>query len=187
MVHYLEIRWVAVAAFMAAALILLVPFVGDVWPLGLTLIFLHSPGYMIHQVEEHAHDRFRTFVNQRVFGGREALTVADVLRVNVGMVWGLNLAALYLARFVGLGWALFAPYLILVNAITHIAGALRFGGYNPGLVTSVVIFLPLGGATLSIVHGDLVQHAVGLGVSLVVHAAIVVSATRRASRATRAG
>jgi hypothetical protein len=183
MVRYLEIRWVAVAAFMAAALILLVPLVGGVWPLGLSLIFLHSPGYMIHQVEEHAYDRFRTFINQRVFGGREALTVADVLWVNVGAVWGLDLAALYLARFVGLGWALFAPYLMLVNAVTHIAAAVRFGGYNPGLVTSVVIFLPLGGATLWIVPGDLVQHIVGLGVSLVIHAAIVVSAMRRAKAA----
>lgn len=30
----------------------------------------------------------------------------------------------------------------LVNAAVHIAGALAFGSYNPGLVTSVLIFLP---------------------------------------------
>jgi hypothetical protein len=184
MIDYLESRWVAAAAFMAAALILCLPLVCGVWPLGLTLIFLHSPGYMIHQVEEHAYDRFRTFVNQRAFNGREALTVADVLRVNIGVVWGLNFVALYLARFVDLGWALVAPYLMLVNAVTHIAGAVRFGGYNPGLVTSVVIFLPLGGATLWIVHGDLAQHAVGFGGSLAIHAAIVIGAMRRARAAS---
>jgi hypothetical protein len=168
---------------MAVALLLVVPLVGDVWPLGLTLIFLHSPSYMIHQVEEHAHDRFRTFVNARVFGGREALTVADVLWVNIGAVWLIDFAALYLARFVGPGWALAAPYLMLVNAVSHIAGAARFRGYNPGLVTSVAIFLPLGVATLVVVRGDLVQHVIGLGVSLALHAAIVVSATRRAPAA----
>ncbi len=34
---------------------------------------------MLHQLEEHWGDRFRSYVNNTVFGGVEALTVADVL------------------------------------------------------------------------------------------------------------
>ena len=55
---------VAGAVFMAAALLALVPLLAADWPLALLLIFLHSPGYMIHQVEEHTGDRFRSFVDR---------------------------------------------------------------------------------------------------------------------------
>ena len=33
----------------------------------LLLIYLHTPIYMLHQVEEHTGDRFREFVNQLCF------------------------------------------------------------------------------------------------------------------------
>ena len=41
-------------------------------------------------------------------------------------------------RWVGLGWI----GLTLVNAVTHIVTSIRFRCYNPGLVTSIVLFLP---------------------------------------------
>jgi len=169
----LKAHWVACAAVTGAALLLLSPLLYDVWPLGLLLIYLHSPGYMIHQVEEHAGDRFRSYVNQRLFGGREALTTRGVLWVNVGAVWGVNLAALYVARWAGPAWALAAPYLMIVNAISHIATALRFGGYNPGLLTSLLVFLPLGVGSLWRISATGAQHALGLAISLGLHAVIV--------------
>lgn len=175
MYGFWKAHWVACAGVTGGALLLLTPLVYDVWPLGLTLIFLHSPGYMIHQVEEHAGDRFRAFVNQRLFAGREALTTLGVLWVNVGAVWGIDLAALYVARAAGPGWALAAPYLMIVNAISHIAAAARFGDYNPGLVTSFVIFLPLGLTALWTIPATWAQHLVGLAFSLGVHAAVVLT------------
>ncbi len=39
---------------------------------------------------------------------------------------------------VGLGWI----GLTLVNAVTHIVTSIRFRIYNPGLITSIVLFLP---------------------------------------------
>ncbi len=181
MYEFLKRHWVAGALFMSIALLALAPLLAQDWPLGLVLIFLHSPGYMIHQVEEHTGDRFRTFVNQRVFGGREALTTADVLWINVGAVWGIDLAALYSASFYGAGWALVAPYLMLVNAVAHIGSTVRVKGYNPGLVTGIVIFIPLSVATLAAVPADLVQHLTGLGLSLAVHAVIVIRAVLHAA------
>lgn len=50
MLDLLARHWVAGAVFMAAALLALVPVLAADWPLPLLLIFLHSPGYMIHQV-----------------------------------------------------------------------------------------------------------------------------------------
>ena len=91
MYQILKTHWVAGAGFMAAALLSLVPILYRDWSIGLLLIFLHSPIYMIHQLEEHVNDRFRTFINEKVFGGRDALTTANVILVNVGYVWLGNL------------------------------------------------------------------------------------------------
>ncbi len=178
MYSFLERHWVAGAILMAAALTAAAPVAAGAWPLALWLVYLHSPVYMIHQTEEHVGDRFRAFVNQRAFGGRKALTAADVIWINVGGVWGANLAALYAARFLAPGWGLAAPYLMIVNAVSHIGAAARFG-YNPGLVTSLVVFLPLGLATLWLVPATLGQHLFALGVALAVHAAIVLNVLRR--------
>ncbi|RTL65078.1 MAG: HXXEE domain-containing protein [Hyphomicrobiales bacterium] len=185
MYETLKLHWVFGAGLMAGALLLLTPLLYDVWPLSLLLLFLHSPGYMIHQVEEHAGDRFRAFVNARLAGGREALSTLDVIWINVGAVWGMNLAALYAGRFVEPGWGLAAPYLMLVNAISHIGSAAKFGGYNPGLATSVAIFLPLSIASLWLIPATPLQHGLGLALAIAVHLAIAVRVMWRAKRLAR--
>ncbi len=148
---WLEAYWVAGAVFMGLALLLLAPvgFAGE--GLALLLIFLASPVYMLHQVEEHTGDRFRTYINGTVFGGVQALSVSDVLWINLPGVWGLNLAALYAAHFIDVGWGVAAGYLILINGIAHIAMAARFRGYNPGLATGALVFVPFGLASILLV------------------------------------
>jgi hypothetical protein len=101
--------------------------------------------YMIHQIEEHLWPGgFRQFANARVFkSGNDDWPVSEggVALVNVGYVWlPILLAALFPGplRWVGLGWV----GLTLINGISHIATSIRFKGYNPGLVTSIVLFLP---------------------------------------------
>jgi hypothetical protein len=180
---WLANHWVAAAGFMALALLALLPLIQAAYALPLVLIFLHSPAYMLHQVEEHAGDRFRTFVNQRVFGGRDALSTTAVLVINIPVVWGLNLAALYAAYFWGTGFGLVAPYAMLINGITHIAAAARFRSYNPGLVTSVLVFLPLSLWTI-IAAGplDVSFHLCALGLALLLHALIIADVLRRIRR-----
>src|SRR3712207_4656923 len=133
---------------LVAALFLLAvaPLIAGAWSLALLLIYLHGPAYMLHQVEEHAGDRFRRFVNLHIGHGREALTTAAVLWINIPGVWGVNLAILYLARFVNIGLGLIAVYFMLVNAITHIAAAAAMRHYNPG--SAIILFLPLSVWTL---------------------------------------
>ncbi len=185
-ITWLAARWVVAAGFMAGALISLVPLLHAAFALPLLLIFLHSPGYMIHQVEEHTGDRFRRFTNSVMFHGREGLSVLNVLVINVGLVWGINLAALYAAAFWGPGYGLIAPYAMLVNGVIHVAAAVRLRRYNPGLVTAVVLFLPLSLATLMVIgrlpETTLAQHAAGLGGALLLHALIVVSVLLRLRR-----
>jgi len=101
--------------------------------------------YMIHQIEEHLWPGgFRQFANARLFkSGNDdwPVTEGGVALVNVGYVWlPILFAALFPGplRWLGLAWIGGT----LVNALTHIIGALRLRSYNPGLVTSIVLFLP---------------------------------------------
>lgn len=178
--EWLWAHWVAGALFMACALLSIAPLAAGFVATPLLLIFLHSPGYMLHQIEEHSGDRFRAFVNERIFHC-EALTRADTMWINLPGVWGVNLVALYAAALFGAGWGLAAPYLMLVNALAHVGTAVRVRGYNPGLATSFLIFLPLGAATVALTPATLAQQALGLGVSLTIHAAIIVKVGRRAA------
>jgi hypothetical protein len=101
--------------------------------------------YMVHQIEEHLWPGgFRQFTNRYVFRSGETnwpVDIDGVALVNVGYVWlplALAVAWPETFRWLGLGWI----GLTLVNGITHIATSVRFGVYNPGLVTSVVLFVP---------------------------------------------
>ena len=180
---WLANRWVSAAGFMGVTLLAVLPLIHSAYALPLVLTFLHSPGYMFHQVEEHTGDRFRTFVNQRIFGGRDALSVPAVLVINIPVVWGLNLAALYAAYFWGAEFGLVAPYAMLFNGVTHIVAAARFRSYNPGLVTSLVLFLPLSLWTiLAIGPVSLGFHIAGLSLAIVLHVLIIAGVLLRIRR-----
>ncbi len=101
--------------------------------------------YMIHQIEEHLWPGgFRQFANAHVFkSGDDDWPVSEggVALVNVGYVWlPILLAALFPGPLRWLGLAFVA--MTLINALTHIGASVRFRIYNPGLITSVVLFLP---------------------------------------------
>lgn len=75
----------------------------------------------------------------------------------------------------------FRPWLLiclttvfLVNTLFHIAGSLRIAGYNPGVVSGVLIWIPLGVATLLHLKRKMRPNmywtamAVGVGINIVV-------------------
>lgn len=183
---WLEAHWVAGAVFMSLALLLLVPVGIGGGSEALLLIFLASPVYMLHQVEEHTGDRFRAYINGTVFGGVQALSIADVLWINLPGVWGLNFIALYAAHFVDVGWGVAAGYLILINGIAHISMAARFREYNPGLATGVLLFVPFGLALILLVPSNGTQNAIGFAIAVAVHAAIALRANYNATAARHA-
>ncbi|WP_174801275.1 HXXEE domain-containing protein [Martelella limonii] len=177
MVAWLAKRWVVAALFMACGFTALLPAIALSTPLFATLIFLHLPVYMFHQVEEHSGDRFRHFANAQMFHGLEVLRPVDVLVVNLPVVWGVNLFAFYAALLSAPGAALVAPYLLIVNALLHAVTTVRLRCYNPGLVTALLLFLPLGVATLLVafrVPGiTIADHLIGLAAAVAIHVAIM--------------
>jgi hypothetical protein len=179
-------NWVCAALCMGIFLFLLMPVLSLYWSTSLLLVFLQAPVYMIHQVEEHTGDRFREFVNRQMFGGVEALNPASILWINIPGVWGLSLISLYAAAFFGIGWGLASVYLVAVNAVGHIVGAAAKRTYNPGLYTSILLFVPASGAAFWVLASDpavtAIHHVVGLAAAVAIHVAIVVYAKAQASR-----
>jgi hypothetical protein len=176
--------------FLAGIMILaLMPLLAASWSPAFTAIFLLLPVYMLHQYEEHDADRFRLYVNRMIGRGAEVLTPAAVFVINIGAVWLLDVIVIYLAWRVDLGLGLIAVYLMLVNAAVHIVGALRSRSYNPGLVTAIVLFLPVSGYALWRIEASgaatAADHAVGLLVGIAAHVLIVVYAVHRRSALLR--
>lgn len=183
--RWLYPRWVGGALCGGVLLLAVAPAAAAGWDRGVTMVFLMLPVYMLHQVEEHDGDRFRRFVNERMFGGVEALSEAAVLWINIPGVWGVGLVSLYAARAWGAGWGMAMVYLVVVNAVVHLAAGAAQRSYNPGLWTAAALFVPAGGAAWAIVASEpgvgAAQHAAGLGTAIVIHAAIVAGARRGAA------
>lgn len=175
--------WVYCGSIMGCLLLLMLPVLAAGWPVRDALVLALLPVYMLHQYEEHDADRFRLFVNERIGRGREVLTLRDVFVINIAGVWLLMGATVMAARVLDPGFGAVAVYLVLVNALLHIGQAFALRGYNPGLITAVVLFLPLGTATW-IALGPAAtpaMHVFGLVVAIAVHAAIILHVRRRLS------
>ncbi|MEO0911886.1 MAG: HXXEE domain-containing protein [Pseudomonadota bacterium] len=111
--------------------------------------------YIVHQFEEHWIDifgnvyAFQGHVNAVLLGALDApagaewpLTKEVIFFINTSLVWLVAALAIWSApRHVFPALAMMG--IVLVNAVAHINTTVTGGGYNPGLLTSLVIFLPL--------------------------------------------
>ena len=171
-------NWVYGGFLAAIMLLALTPVLTSGWSLPLLLIWLQLPVYMLHQFEEHDDDRFRKFINATIGGGKELLSRFDVFVINIVGVWGVDTVAIWLAARLHLGLGLIAVYLSLVNALAHCGQAVAMRRYNPGLITAILLFIPLGVTTLWVLARTgavtTTDHVIGLGAAILIHAAIIV-------------
>lgn len=141
--------------FLAALVLLIVVFgFARYLPLPLLLVFLLLPGYMLHQAEEHFGNRFRDFIDREIGGGRAVLNDRDIFFVNVPGVWGVFALSFTLASLVHIGFGLVPAYAALFNVPAHVAPAIKMRRANPGLVTAVVVLLPLSIWTIAAVGAE---------------------------------
>lgn len=114
---------------------------------------LMAAAYMAHQFEEHWIDLLgreyplRAALNQALtaaFGAEasEAMTPEAIFYINTSAVWLIAFLAIWSAP-AHVFPALAMAGVIIVNGLAHIVAAMLSGAYNPGLFTSVVLFLPL--------------------------------------------
>lgn len=168
--------WVYGGSLAGVLLLLLLPALDAGWPLALVLVYLQMPIYMLHQWEEHDDARFQHAVNQMIGHGRDVLPSSAIFVINIG-VWVLNLISFALAAHAGIGWGLIGAYAMVVNALVHIVDGLARRKYNPGLVTSILLFLPVGFGGLWAIsetgEAMMLQHVVGIVIAVAIHGAIV--------------
>ena len=157
---FLLLHWMKIGTFMAPFLVLIALSFNqnrtDRSPQFIALAMFVA--YIGHQFEEHWIDlygrnyAFQGAVNALIAGalGIEAdpgnlpdiLTRASVFVINTSLVW--LVAALAIWRGAVFVFPVLAMVAIaFVNGISHLGSYIIAGAYNPGLVTSVVLFLPL--------------------------------------------
>jgi hypothetical protein len=176
-------NWAKASLPLAIILFLISPFVYKGIDLAAFLVFLTLPFYMLHQFEEHAGGQFKAFVTKTMGKGREVLTDRDIFRVNVLFVWLGTLVVLYLCVYVSIIWGLLSGYLVAFNGLVHIITSIRLRRYNPGLWTSIFVFLPLGVYTIYLINKESgagwLYNVIFLVVTILLHAMILVNARRR--------
>ena len=148
-------------------------------------VYALLPTYMLHQLEEHDADRFRIFANTYLGHGREVLSHPFVFVVNVPGVWGVNFVSIVLSICLAPAYGLIGAGLVLVNAVAHVGQALKMRRYNPGLITAVLLFLPVGGITTwqIFAHSSPSPLAIviGFGSAILIHAWIILHVKRQLS------
>jgi hypothetical protein len=175
----LQAFWVYGGFLAGIMLLALTPLMLAGWDRAAVLAFLALPFYMLHQYEEHDDDRFHRFVVEHLGHGRDVLPASSVFLINIGGVWAVMVAVLWLMRGADPGFGVIAGYLLLANAAVHVAAAVALRGYNPGLVTGVLFFIPLGLAILATSPAGFGLHLLGFALIVALHAGIVIRARGR--------
>ncbi|MEM7621242.1 MAG: HXXEE domain-containing protein [Pseudomonadota bacterium] len=155
---FLYDHWMKLGTFMASFLLFLAftirnpdtPIQSDIRLLSVFMMVF----YIIHQFEEHWIDvfgniyAFQTYLNGTLQGflsitdpDINLITKADIFVINTSLVWLVACIAIVNAPK-NIFPALCMAGIILINAISHSVSALRDLAYNPGLLTSIVIFIP---------------------------------------------
>ncbi|MBK9511452.1 MAG: HXXEE domain-containing protein [Cytophagaceae bacterium] len=113
-----------------------------------SLIWLNFTAMLVHQFEEYSYPgQFPKFYNETLLKSNKILkyplTTNGILLVNVGLAWTFYIISGILgdsAYWFALGLALIS----LSNGMLHTFMFFYLKRYNPGLITSLVIFIPFG-------------------------------------------
>ena len=105
------------------------------------LVWLFVAAYAAHVVEEF----FGGFPQWVALVAGRPLPVREFAIINAFGLAAMVAAARVSTRREPLAWlAIGVATVVLVNALLHLLGSLLTGTYSPGLITGVVLYLPLG-------------------------------------------
>lgn len=139
------------------------------------LLWLFVPAYAIHVAEEWFAG-FTVWVEP--FAGRPIPGLAFLVINAIAMV-ALTIGIRAAARTEANGWmAVAIATIVLINTAAHAAGAAFTRAYAPGLVSAVVLYVPLGSLTMlrALDQAPQAQVARGIVAGALIHAVVVVVA-----------
>jgi hypothetical protein len=181
--NWLVANWALVSIPLAIFLIVISPFVFKGIGFPAILIYLLLPLYMFPQYEEHSQNQFKLYVNHLLAQGKEIFTDRAIFYINILGVWLAYSIILYLYVFVDPAWGLVAGYMTALNGLGHIGMSIKKREYNPGLWTSLFLFIPLGIYTIYEIGrqsgAGWVIHLAALGAAVLIHAVIMIYVARK--------
>jgi len=139
------------------------------WPLLLPV------AYLLHLTEEAA-GGFVGWAAAHLSPGFTHERFVAINAVAVPLAFAAALASMFIpaARWLAVTLAV----LFLLNGLIHLGSSLATGGYAPGVVTGVVLYLPLGVFALRRLSREVTPRMMGIGVAagIAVHALVAVLA-----------
>ncbi len=147
--NWLYDNWMKGTPFLALYTFVLVwIYVRDV-DFALFLVWLQCPAYWLHEYEEYVWPGgFLRFFNRGPLGSTRddvPLSKAGSFWINIPLMYVLLPLAGIMSHFFGTGWGLWVAYYSTLNASAHVVMFFVYGRkYNPGLVASVLVNIPLG-------------------------------------------
>ncbi len=140
------------------------------------LILLQTPLYMLHQAEEYVFPGgFGKYFNTKIFKLEtedEPLDQNFIFYVNIILIW-IALPAFGLLATIDYRFGLWIPYFSLFAGISHVLLAVRARQlYNPGLLVSLFVNIPVGLWTILYLIGQGVLNSFFLNFHLVVGLAL---------------
>lgn len=145
------------------------------------LIWLQTVVYFLHQFEEYIlPGGFIAFFNTKVLGSQQSDIPLDkkaAFWINVPIIFIAFPISAYFASSITIGIGLWTAYFSVINALSHVGMAFRFK-YNPGLVVSLLLNIPVGlYAIYYLTTNNLVslkENILGLGIGLAVQLSLMV-------------
>ena len=178
---WLEQHWSISTPFLAIYLtIVLVLFVLNK-NFALFLIWIQTPVYWLHQFEEYIYPGgFTEYFNIKILDSNRKdwpLTKKEALWINVPIVFiGFPVSAI-LAGQIDISIGIWTAYFSIINALSHF-GMFFQDRYNPGLIASVLLNIPVGVYTIYYFATNqlisLNSHIIGVSIAIAIQGTIMV-------------
>ena len=141
------------------------------------LLWLFPPAYLAHLAEEvWGGEGFSLWLG-RILG--QPLPFASFVAINTVAFVLLILGTAAAARRESRGWiAVAVATVVSINALLHLAGSVVTRTYSPGLVTGIVLYLPLGQLLLirALHQVEPARFMRGVLAGVAIHTAVVIAA-----------
>ncbi|PTD93344.1 hypothetical protein C9439_08000 [archaeon SCG-AAA382B04] len=178
---WLEQHWPISTPFLALYLtIVLVLFVLNK-NFALFLIWIQIPLYWLHQFEEYIYPGgFMEYFNIKVLSSNRKdwpITKKDTFWINIPITFiGFPVSAI-LAGLIDISIGIWTAYFSIINALSHLGMFFR-GGYNPGLVASVSLNIPVGVYTIYYFATSqlisLNSHIIGVSIAIAIQVILMI-------------
>ncbi|PKL67016.1 MAG: hypothetical protein CVV28_08150 [Methanobacteriales archaeon HGW-Methanobacteriales-1] len=175
MMNWLYKNWAKLSILIALIVTIIILIYVKLENFVLFLIWLQIPIYLLHQYEEHAQNGFKNYINKKVFKVQEGeypLNDENIFWINIPIIWIIMPIFAYLSSF-NIMFGLWIPYFAVLNSLSHVIFSLRNREYNPGLIVSLILGIPVGIYTILIFYTyisvSLIISVISIFVALLLH------------------